>query len=269
MITPAPSPLRSSALPLPCSPALILLSILLFTGVAFAGELDVRFESANQIYRSGDYLKAAKLYEEILSQGYEGPALYYNLGNCYYKLNKIPAAILQFERARKLDPDDEDINHNLALANLRVVDRVDPIPDLFYLNWWRKWSNLNSANVWASLAVGFLWLALLLFAALFFPYRSFLLRRILSSLALILLVLFIMSISAAIDRHGREQEQDYAIVFSASTDARSAPDPQSTSLFVLHEGVKVQLLDHVGDWNKIRLADGKIGWIPATTFQII
>ena len=111
-------------------------------------------------------------------------------------MNNIPAAILQFERARKLDPDDEDINHNLALANLRVVDRVDPIPDLFYMNWWRKWSNLTSSNVWAGLAVGFLWLALLLFAALFLPYRSYLMRRILSSLALILLVLFVISVAA-------------------------------------------------------------------------
>lgn len=261
LLSSAPPPLRS--------PALVLLLILLCGGIARAGEIDVRFESANQIYRSGNYEKAAKLYEEILSQGYEEPALYYNLGNCYYKMNNIPAAILQFERARKLDPDDEDINHNLSLANLRVVDRVDPIPDLFYVNWWRKWSNLTSSNVWAALAIGFLWLALLLFAALFLPYRSFLLRRILSSLALVLLVLFVMSIAAAVDRHGREQEQDYAIVFSASTDARSAPDPQSTSLFVLHEGVKVQLLDHVGYWNKIRLADGKIGWIPSTTFKII
>lgn len=262
MIISAPPLLRSSA-------ASILVLILLCAGIAFAGEPDVRFESANQIYRSGNYEKAAKLYEEILSQGYEGPALYYNLGNCYYKMNNIPAAILQFERARKLDPDDEDINHNLALANLRVVDRIDPIPDLFYMNWWRKWSNLTSSNVWAGLAVGFLWLALLLFAALFLPYRSYLMRRILSSLALILLALFVISVAAAVDRHGREQEQDYAIVFSASTDARSAPDPQSTSLFVLHEGVKVQLLDHVGDWNKIRLADGKIGWIPATALKAI
>lgn len=234
-----------------------------------AAEIDVRFESANQAYRSGDYSKAAKLYEEILSQGYESEALHYNLGNCNYKLNHVPAAILEFERARKLDPDDEDIRHNLTLANLRVIDRVEPIPDLFYVDWWRKCADLASADRWGSLAVGSLWLAVVLCAALLLPYRSFLVRRIISFVALAGFVLFLVSLAAALDRRSREQNHSYGIVFAASTSARSAPDEQSTSLFVLHEGVKVELLDRVGDWNKIRLADGKIGWIQSSTFQII
>ena len=247
--------------------ALLILMLPCFLQPAPAAETDVRFESANQAYREADYPRAAKMYEEILSQGYESAALYYNLGNCYYKLHNIPSAILHFERARKLDPDDEDINHNLALANLRVVDRVEPIPDLFYVTWWHMWSDLATADRWAALAIVALWTTLLLNAALFLPYHSILLRRVLSYLALIAVVLFVLSIAAAVDRHGRELNHRYAVMFEASTNVRSAPDPQSTGLFVLHEGVKVELLDHVGGWNKIRLADGKTGWIPSTTFQ--
>jgi tetratricopeptide (TPR) repeat protein len=236
---------------------------------AIAAEIDVRFESANQAYRAADYQKSARLYEEILSQGYESAALYYNLGNCYYKLNNIPAAILQYERARKLAPEDEDIDHNLVLANLRVVDRVEPIPDLFYVTWWHRWTDLAPADRWAAISIGFLWLALLLCAALFLPIRSYLLRRICSLLALTAVVLFLLSIAAAAGRHGREHDRRYAVLFATSTSARSAPDEQGTSLFVLHEGVKVELLDHVGEWTKIRLADGKVGWIQTSTFQKI
>jgi tetratricopeptide (TPR) repeat protein len=249
--------------------AALMLLLFCFLQPAAAAEIDVRFEAANQAYRASDFQKAAKLYEEIESQGYESSELYYNLGNCYYKLNKVPAAILQFERAKRLDPDDEDIAHNLGLANLRVVDRVDPIPQLFYVTWWRKWADLGSADRWAVLGISSLWLAILLGAALFLPYQSFVLRRVFSSLAMLALVFFLLSIAAAVDRHNREQNQRYAIVFAASTQARSAPDPQSTNLFMLHEGVKVELLDHVGGWSKIRLADGKIGWIESSAFQVI
>lgn len=261
--------LRSSAPLFLRSFAPLLLLLACFLQTAAAAEIDVRFEAANQAYRASDFQKAAKLYEEILSQGYESSELYYNLGNCYYKLNNMPQAILQFERARRLDPDDEDISHNLGLANLRIVDRVDPIPELFYLTWWRAWADFASADRWAALGISLLWATILLGAALFLPYRSFLLRRIVSSLALLALVASVLSIAAAADRHNREQNQRYAIVLAASTPARSAPDPQSTSLFVLHEGVKVELLDHVGDWNKIRLADGKVGWIESSAFQMI
>lgn len=246
-----------------------LILILFFCGSAFAAEIDLRFENANQLYRSGGYEKAAKIYEEILAQGYESPELYYNLGNCYYKSNNVPAAILQFERARKLKPQDEDIVHNLTLANLRTEDRIEPIPDLFFINWWRKWTELASADQWAIIGLVSLWLALCMIIGIFYIYRSLLIRRIFSITAVLALLLFAVSFLAAIDRHKIIENHKFAIVFSQSTDVKSAPDTQSTGLFVLHSGVKVELIDRVGDWNKVRLADGKVGWMQSSNFKII
>ncbi|HEY7161667.1 MAG TPA: tetratricopeptide repeat protein [Acidobacteriota bacterium] len=248
---------------------LSLIFILLFCGISFGAEIDLRFENANQVYRNGGYDKAAKVYEEILAQGYESPELYYNLGNCYYKLNNIPAAILQFERARKLKPQDEDIAHNLTLANLRTEDRIDPIPDLFFVNWWRKWTELASADQWAMIGLVSLWLALFMIIGIFYIYRSLLIRRILSITALLALLLFAFSFVAALNRHALQENHKFAIVFTPSTDVKSAPDEQSTGLFVLHSGVKVELIDRVGDWNKVRLADGKVGWMQASNFKVI
>jgi tetratricopeptide (TPR) repeat protein len=248
---------------------LFLIMMLLFCGIAFAGEIDLRFENANQMYRSGGYDKAAKVYEEILAQGYESPDLYYNLGNCYYKLNNIPAAILEFERARKLKPQDEDITHNLTLANLRTEDRIEPIPDLFFVNWLRKWTELASADEWAIIGLVCLWLTLFMIIGIFYIYRSLLIRRIFSITAVLALLLFALSFVAAINRHKFQESRNFAIVFSPSTDVKSAPDSQSTGLFVLHSGVKVELIDRVGDWNKVRLADGKIGWMQSSNFKVI
>ncbi|MCI0445785.1 tetratricopeptide repeat protein [bacterium] len=248
---------------------LFLILMLLFCGTAFAAEIDLRFEDANQMYRRGGYDKAAKVYEEILAQGYESPDLYYNLGNCYYKLNNIPAAILQFERARKLKPQDEDITHNLTLANLQTEDRIEPIPDLFFVNWWRKWTELASADEWAISGLVSLWLALFMIIGVFYIYRSLLIRRTLSITGVIALLLFGLSFVAAINRHKFQVSRKFAIVFSPSIDVKSAPDEQSTGLFVLHSGVKVELIDRVGDWNKVRLADGKVGWMQSSTFKVI
>ncbi len=248
---------------------LFLIVMLLFCGTAFAGEIDLRFENANQMYRSGGYDKAAKVYEEILTQGYESPDLYYNLGNCYYKLNNIPSAILEFERARKLKPQDEDITHNLTLANLRTEDRIEPIPDLFFVNWLRKWTELASADEWAIIGLVCLWLALFMIIGIFYTYRTLLIRRIFSITAVLALLLFALSFVAALNRHKFQESRKFAIVFSSSTDVKSAPDEQSTGLFVLHSGVKVELIDRVGDWNKVRLADGKIGWMQSSNFKVI
>ncbi|MCI0615064.1 tetratricopeptide repeat protein [bacterium] len=248
---------------------LFIILMLLFCRIAFATEIDLRFEDANQMYRRGGYDKAAKVYEKILAQGYESPDLYYNLGNCYYKLNNIPAAILQFERARKLKPQDEDITHNLTLANLQTEDRIEPIPDLFFVNWWRKWTELASADEWAISGLVSLWLALFMIIGVFYIYRSLLIRRILSITGVIALLLFGLSFVAAINRHKFQVSRKFAIVFSPSTDVKSAPDEQSTGLFVLHSGVKVELIDRVGDWNKVRLADGKVGWMQSSTFKVI
>lgn len=248
---------------------LILILILLSCGIAFGAEIDLRFENANQVYRSGQYDKAAKVYEEILAQGYESPALYYNLGNCYYKLNNIPGAILLFERARKLKPQDEDIVHNLTLANLHTEDRIEPIPDLFFVNWWRKWTELVSADQWAVIGLIALWLALFMGIGIFYIYRSLIIRRIFSIGALLALLLFALSFVAALNRHKFQENHNFAIVFTPSTEVKSAPDEQSTGLFVLHSGVKVELIDRVGDWNKVRLADGKVGWMQSSSFKVI
>jgi tetratricopeptide (TPR) repeat protein len=243
--------------------------LLLFCELALATEIDLRFENANQMYRGGEYDKASKIYEEILAQGYESPDLYYNLGNCYYKLNNIPAAILQFERARKLKPQDEDIVHNLTLANLRTEDRIEPIPNLFFVNWWRKWTELASADQWAIIGLISLWIALFMMIGIFYIYRSFIIRRIFSITAALALLLFGLSLAAAIDRHKFRENHKFAIVFSPTTDVKSAPDEKSTGLFVLHQGVKVELIDRVGDWNKVRLADGKVGWMQSSNFKVI
>lgn len=245
---------------------LFLFALLIQT--ARSQEAVIGFEEANRLYRSGDLLQAARTYEELSALGYESPELFYNLGNVYYKLGKIPAAILNYERARRLAPNDEDIAHNLRLARLRIVDRIEPLPQLFVIEWWEAFVDINSADGWAVGATVFLWAAALCGMALL-SARSSLFRRITVLLASLFVAACLLCFAAMAQRASEETSREGAIVFAPSVSVKSAPDMQSTDLFALHEGVTVQVLDSVGTWKKIRLADGKIGWLPGTSLETI
>ncbi len=233
-----------------------------------AQEEAVQFEQANQFYRAGSYEKARSLYEQILHNGYESAGLYYNLGNACFKLQDYPSAILNYERARRLAPHDEDVLYNLRLANLRVVDRIEPLPRLFFLDWWIALLELFSADAWAIVVIVALWCAAI-GAGVVLLARTVALQRI-GFLASILFVLVcVIAGVGSIRQYGIEHSTNTAIIFTSMVSVKSAPDAKSTDLFVLHEGVKVEFLDAVGDWRKIRLADGKLGWLMVTDVQII
>src|SRR5208283_3571750 len=136
-----------------------ILFLLLVPSLLIADEASLQIEQANQLYRSGTYQKAAELYEQILKNGYESPALYYNLGNAYFKMQNIPAAILSYERGKRLAPRDEDILYNLRLANLRVVDKIEPLPQLFLIEWWNAFVNFFSSDGWGMIGIVMLWVA--------------------------------------------------------------------------------------------------------------
>ena len=247
---------------------IILGCLAVLVQLSFGDEAGLQFEQANQFYRDGDFQKAAAMYEQIVNNGYESASLYYDLGNAYFKLHNIPAAILNYERAKRLAPKDEDVSYNLRLCNLRVVDKIEAIPSLFFVEWWRGFMNSMSSDGWSTLGIIMLWGAVASGATLLVS-RSFVLRRMCFLLAGIFLLAALICFVGITQRSHLEQSEQQAIVFLQSVSVKSAPDTQSTDLFVLHEGVKVELMDSVASWKKIRLADGKIGWIPADALQTI
>lgn len=247
---------------------LIILVLLLVSQNIFSQEAVLQFEQANKLYREGEYQKAVQMYEQIIKNGYESPSLYYNLGNAYFKLNNIPASILNYERAKRLSPNDDDINYNLRLANLRIVDKVEPIPKIFIINWWESFVNLFSSSGWSWMIVMFLWVSTFC-GVLIFIFRKSALQRLAFLGMFIAIVFSLLSVVCMLQRYQSEEKEQSGIIFSENVSVKSAPDAQSTDLFVLHEGVKVEFLDEVGEWRKIRLADGKIGWVMAENVKII
>jgi tetratricopeptide (TPR) repeat protein len=226
------------------------------------------FTKANTTYRRGDYVTAAQIYESILNKGLKSGELYYNLGNCYYKSGETSKAILAYERARKFMPEDEDLAYNLRLSYGNTVDKIEPVPQLFYQRWWSQLLNIFRPSSWATLAVVMLWIAAG-FAAWYLYAGSIRARKytFLSSglLLFLALTLFLLSRSS----YNTLNADDAAIVMEPSTVIRSSPDNRSTSLFMLHAGTKIEVLDELGGWKQIRIANGNSGWIKEEAIELI
>ncbi len=233
--------------------------------VAYSQTPDQLYTQANTQYKVGQFEQAALSYEKILNQGYQTADVYYNLGNCYYKLKVIGKAILNYERAQKLMPDDEDVAHNLKLAQLKTTDKLVPVPQLAITSAFKNFSLARTSAGWSWLAIGTVWLALLSIALFFFILRkTFVL--IFSAIALMFSLVFV---TLAVKQTSAEDNSGYGILLVKNVVVKSAPDENGNNLFTIHEGIKFQILDAVGSWNKIRLIDGKIGWIEENFYEKI
>jgi tetratricopeptide (TPR) repeat protein len=239
----------------------ILTFFLLCMNISFAASEDDLVTKGNRFYQSGSFDKAAELYQQVVNSGYESPVLYYNLGNTYYRLGKIGYSILYYERAAKLSPGDEDIAHNLALANSRIVDKIDTVPPFFLFKWWESLLAIFSISGWTYTAYLFYILILISIGLFFFTKSPFQQKLALYTSAIFILLLIFTSTLLSI-RMNRELNLKSGVVIEQAVNVKLSPDEKSADAFVLHEGLKVRLEDKVNDWVRIRLNDGKVGWLP-------
>ena len=246
----------------------LMLSIVscLLSQVCFAESSAGLYTIGNDAYKAKNYQQAIDAYQKLISEGYRNAAVYYNLGNSYYKTDQISLAILNYERALRLAPSDEDIRFNLKLANLKTVDRITPVPQLYIIAKWEGMVGSQSSGTWAIFSLASLWLAMIAFAVYLFIGSV---RRLgfFSGMTLLLFSLFFFYLSYT--QSQTEYGASQAILTAANTYIKSAPDASGTDLFMIHEGVKLNILDKVGEWSKVRLADGKVGWVQQGTFSVI
>lgn len=231
--------------------------------------VDSLWNSANQAYMEGRWADAAADYELISGMGLESASLYCNTGDAYFKDGNVPMAILFYERALKLDPSYEDARYNLQLLNSTIQDRIDPVPDFILKVWAKDICYLMNSDAWAVCFIVFLALTLAL-ALLFILGATAAGRRAGFFTGIVTLLLAIASLSFSIWQKNDYMSADDAIVIRPVTSVKSSPSSEaSTDLFILHEGTKVKILDKVGNWNNIELADGRQGWLLSKDLEII
>jgi tetratricopeptide (TPR) repeat protein len=227
-----------------------------------------KFTQGATYFTSGNSQEALKIWTDIYNTGYRSSDLEYNIGNAYFKLNNIPAAILFYERAYLLNPADENINYNLQIARTLIVDRFQEIPELFFVRWYNFISLFLSTNSWARISVTSFILCLLLLSLYIYStkYRH---KVIGFWLAAFFFILSFSSLTFSIRNKTLVYDSHKAIISSPLVNGKSSPDTSGTDLFILHEGTKVTIEDEVGEWFEIRLSDGNKGWVPVNSLNVI
>jgi len=239
----------------------ILVLIFLFTGfLAYADNNQILIEEAGKLYTEGSYDRAIEMYEKVLENGFESAELYYNLGNAHFKMNDLAPAILYYEKASKLNPSDEDIQFNLAVANSRIVDKIETVPDLFYERWWNSLIFTFSVDGWAIISL-VTFVLLLVVTLLFFMVDVVIIKKLAFWTGIALIVISVSSFALANQKYNSFKKDHEAIVFTPTVTVKSSPAENSIDLFVIHEGTKVEITDNIGEWTEIRIANGTVGWL--------
>ena len=257
------------------APKSSVLAIMLMLALPFAAEaqqtgyVDSLWNAANQAYVEGRWADAVADYELISGMGLESAALYCNTGDAWFKDGNIPMAILFYERALKLDPSYSDARYNLELLNSTIQDRIDIVPEFILKVWAKDICYIMDSDAWAVWFLVFVALTLgLVLLFLLAPTAAG--RRTGFFTGIVTLLLAVSSLSFSIWQRNDYMDADSAIVMRPVTSVKSSPSAEaSKDLFILHEGTKVRILDTVGKWNNISLADGRQGWLPSDDLAVI
>lgn len=242
----------------------ILYLFLLISQVFFAQS---GFEKGNALYQKGEYKQAAQEYENILKEEKQHSAeLYFNLGNCYYKLNKVAPSIYNYEKALVLKPNDAETLNNLKFAKKLTIDEIKDVPKVGFAKLIQNFTGIFNYNTWAWISIGIAFIFLLSFIGYYFSQLT-LSKRIYFIGMFILLFSLLLSVSAGITEKSHYDNDLPAIVFAEMTEVRSEPQKAGSSIFLLHEGAKVYVKETLENWKKIELTDGTEGWIDASAIR--
>ncbi|WP_340154507.1 tetratricopeptide repeat protein [uncultured Winogradskyella sp.] len=247
--------------------AITLLLICCFSLVGFA-QNDKAFSEANTLYNDGKYAEAIDTYESILNAKEHSAELYFNLGNANYKLNNIAPSIYYYEKALLLDPNDKDIQNNLAFAQNMTIDAVDVVPKVGFSRLINNLVNTFNTDTWAIIAVGGVLLFVIIFLAYHFSYSSSK-KRIAFVTSIVSLVVACFSVVMAFQKEALSKKDNPAIVFAQESRVKTDPNATSEEVFRLHEGTKVQVVETYDDWKKIQLSDNSTGWIPSKDIKLL
>ncbi len=239
---------------------IVYILTLLISSISFAQNTAL-FDKGNVAYNEGNFQDAITIYESVLNKGIHSSELYFNLANAYYKLNRVAPSIYYYEKAQQLSPHDKDIKNNLSFAKNMTIDAIESVPEIGFSKLFKSVINSFSSDMWAILAVASVLLFVILFLSYYFSYNTNKKRFLfLSSIAS--LCVMVLTLAFAFQKQAYNQNDNPAIVFAQESDIKAEPNLRSETAFELHEGTKVQIIEsYKKTWTKIRLSDGKTGWI--------
>lgn len=248
--------------------SLFVLTFLVMTHHSTANDAESDYLKAGDYYQKLDFANAIQLYEELIKAGHVSSEVYYNLGNCYFKTGQVAYALVNYERAKKLAPNDEDIAFNIKISALKVVDKIDAVPEIFYKRWLKSIASEFTSDAWTKLFIGSVWM-LFIFLSMYLVAASTSFKKFALALVMALLIVTAGIFAFARKSYALNFVDQQAIISPANVYVKSSPDEKGTDQFIIHEGTKVEVLDEFEDWKKIKIANGSVGWLKRTEIEII
>ncbi|MCQ2204611.1 MAG: tetratricopeptide repeat protein [Bacteroidales bacterium] len=245
---------------------LVILVSCIFSTIANA-EPDSRMQQALANCQEGKYEDAINAYEAILSEGRESATLYYNLGYAYYKSGSLGKAIVNMERAKRLAPGDADVVANLEQA-YSMTDQMQTLEPVFFVSWWRSFTNILGSDGWAVVFVVVFILFLLGVSGFLFA-DAIVLRKVGFYSAIVLFFVGVVALSISIGKRNAIIDGQEGIIMSSSVTLTTSPDKNGSEMAVLHEGTHVEIVSELGEWIEVQLKDGNIGWLKKADIEVI
>jgi len=247
----------------------ILLIYLGFCGFIFSQtNSEINFNNGVNSYNEGNYNEAINEFKTIIDNGEHSVAVYFNLGNTYYKLNDIANSIYYYEKALKLKQNDTDVLNNLAYSKNMLIDKVGVLPKNQVSEFFKSISNYLDTQQWFILGIIFEYLFLAAFLIYFFNSKSFLKKKYFT-ISVIFFSVAIVFIFIGINRFENEKNIISAIIFDNEINFRTEPNFRSEVLFNLHKGTKVVLKEELNEWGLVEINDGNKGWIELESIKKI
>ncbi len=244
----------------------LLTIIVLLLSLLGNAQNEALFNRATDAYNDGDYPKAIEYYTGILENGQHSAELYFNLGNAYYKLNQIAPSIYNYEKALLLSPNDPEIKNNLAYAQNMTLDAIETMPETVLSKIYKNITQVLTFDQWSYAAVVFMVLFVFLYIAFYyFTYATK--KRIAFVGSIISLFISVIAVLFAFVQYNDFKAEQPAIIFANEVRIKSEPNERSEQIFVLHEGTKVNILEELNEWKKIKIVDGKTGWVTSESIK--
>ena len=242
----------------------IVILFLFANKVSAVSQLDSVFNKSNELYSSNMFQDALDGYMSLLGQDISSKVLHYNIGNCYYKLDKLGYARLSYEKAKLYDSTDKDILHNLQVIEGNLIDEIIAVPEFFIISIVKDINSIFSASQWGYVFLFALYLNVLLFILFLFSFSIEMKVNILRSL--FFSVIFFLTATFFMFYSNSKSKYLDGVLVDDNTYVKTAPSLSSTDYFIIHEGIKFQIIDTVDNWSRILLSDGKDGWIENSSF---
>lgn len=234
-----------------------------------------------EAYEGKDFASAVEAFENVVASDHASAEVYYNLANAYFRLGQQSAngarmfgngelgrAVLNYERALKLDPTMDDARYNLDIAK-ELTNDTEAVPEGFLSRVWGSLAGLLTTNAWATISLVML-LTTVILVLIYLLHESLVLRKVSFFVAIASTLLFILSTALSLTQLSAATDTSRAVIIANdTTPVHASPDSGSKIIRQPSQGVTVVVERSQGEWTEIRFADGEEGWVRNNSVELI